>query len=83
MDNINYSGNIYQKLFDVFDKKDGLTEGEKLFSIFRQQNLRKHLLNASGKDIYEAIERYLAFPVDEGDMQMTQEEFDSWIANKE
>lgn len=82
MDNINYSGNIYQKLFDVFEKKDGLTLGEKLFSVFRQQNLRKHLLNASGKDIYEAIERYLSFPVDETDVQMSEEEFNSWLSNK-
>lgn len=78
MDKTNYTGNIYQKLFDVLQKKDGLTVGEKLFSILRQQNLGKNLMFASDKDIYEAIERYISFPVDE-DTLMTEEEFESWL----
>ena len=77
---INYKGNILTKLFDVLNKKDGLSVGEKLFSI--QRNLKNGLVYCSEKEYYEAMLLYLSYPVDEEDLPMTDEEFQTWVNSK-
>jgi hypothetical protein len=77
---INYKGNILTKLFDVLNKKDGLSVGEKLYSI--QRNLKNGLVYCSEKEYYEAMVLYLSFPVDEEDLPMTDEEFETWRNSK-
>jgi len=62
------------------NKKDGLSVGEKLYSI--QRNLKNGLVYCSEKEYYEAMVLYLSFPVDEEDLPMTDEEFETWRNSK-
>lgn len=77
---MNYKGNIFTKLHEVFKKQDGLSVGGKLFSIERE--LGASFLYADDQSVYEAIEGYLKHPVDSYDEPMEDSEFDEWVASK-
>jgi len=77
---MNYIGNIFTKLHDVFKRTDGLTVGEKLFSI--EKELGASFILADDQMIYEAIERYLKHPIEEIDEPMEEIEFKEWVESK-
>lgn len=77
---MNYLGNIYTKLFDVLKRQDGLSMGEKLFSI--EKEVVASFILANDQEIYEAIERYLNHPIEESDEPMEDSEFNNWVESK-
>lgn len=78
MSNINsYVGNVHEILFDIFQKKDGFTVGEKFTAVEKLLKNKKYY-NSTDKEIYEAMERYKNTPV-EVDEVMTEEEFIGWV----
>lgn len=79
---LNYKGNILTQLFKALEKRDGLSTGEKLFSILRKENLKTDLFYATDKQIYTAITTFIDFPIDEEDLAMTDEEFEAWVNTK-
>ena len=76
---MNYIGHIYTKFHDVLKKQDGLSVGEKIYSI--QKEIGVDFIFSSDQDIYEAIERYLGHPVAEDEI-MSEEEFNEWVDKK-
>ena len=78
---IEYKGLAYTKLFEVLNKKDGLSFCEKLYSLTRLGTLRAPLPYATDKQFYEACDRYLAYPI-EDDAPMSDEDFLTWINKK-
>ena len=76
---MNYIGSIYTKFHEVLKKQDGLSVGEKIFSI--QKEVGIDFIFASDQDIYEAMERYMSHQ-NEADEPLTNEEFDVWVTNK-
>lgn len=75
----NYKGNVYASLFDIFQKNDGFSVGEKLTQI--EKLTKKRFFNLSDKEIYEALEKYKNTPVEE-DEEMTEDEFIGWVTMK-
>lgn len=75
----NYIGNIHHMLFDIFQKNDGFSVGEKLTQI--EKITKKRFFNLSDQEIYEALEKYKNTPIEE-DEKMTEEEFMGWIDYK-
>lgn len=75
----NYIGNIHHMLFDIFQKNDGFSVGEKLTQI--EKITKKRFFNLSDQEIYEALEKYKNTPVEE-DEKMTEEEFVGWVTMK-
>jgi len=77
---MNYVGNIYVKLHEVLKRQDGLSVGEKFFSI--EKELGAGFILADDQMIYEAIERYLKHPIEETDEPMEEVEFKEWVESK-
>lgn len=76
---MNYISNIYVKFHEVLKKQDGLSVGEKLYSI--QKEIGLEYIFSNDQDIYEAMERYLSHPIIEDEV-MSDEEFNIWIEKK-
>lgn len=76
---MNYVGSIYTKFHEVLKKQDGLSVGEKLYSIQKETGI--DFIFTSDQDIFEAMERYIGHPVEE-DEQMTEKEFSNWVESK-
>lgn len=74
-----YLSNIYLKFHEVLKKNDGLTVGEKLYSI--QKEIGLEYLFASDQDVFEAMERYLSHEIGTDD-PLSTEEFNIWVENK-
>lgn len=72
-----YVGNVHSILFDIFQKKDGFTVGEKFTAVEKLLKNKKYY-NSTDKEIYEAMEQYKNTPV-EVDEVMTEEEFIGWV----
>lgn len=72
-----YIGNIYHIFLEILQKKDGFTVGEKLTAIEKELPNKKFFY-ASDKEIYEAMEKYKAAPLDEEE-KLTEEEFLGWV----
>jgi len=75
-----YLGNIHNILFDVFQKKDGFSVGEKFMAVEKLLPQKKYF-NATDQEIYEAMEKYKATPIEE-DEKLTEEEFVGWVTMK-
>lgn len=74
-----YRGNVYASLFDVIQKNDGFSVGEKLTQI--EKITKKRFFNLSDKEIYEALEKYKNTPIEE-DEKLSDEEFVGWVTMK-
>ena len=73
----NYKGNIHHILFEILQKKDGFSVGEKLTAIEKLLESKK-LFNSNDQQIYEAMEKYRDEPLDEDEI-LTDEEFIGWV----
>lgn len=76
----NYKGNVYNLLFEVFQKKDGFSVGEKFTAIEKLLPQKKYF-TATDQEIYEATEKYKLSPLEE-DEKLTDEEFVGWVTMK-
>ena len=74
-----YLGNIYKIFFDVLQKKDGFSAGEKIATI--EKITKQRLVLLSDKQLYEAMETYLNEPVEEV-IPFTEVELIEWWNNK-
>jgi hypothetical protein len=72
----NFLGNIHNILFDVFQKKDGFSVGEKFTQI--EKITKKRFFNLTDQEIYEALETYKAMPLEE-DEKLSEEDFLGWV----
>ena len=75
-----YLGNIHNMIFDVFQKKDGFSVGEKFTAIEKLLPSKKYFY-ASDKELYEAMEKYKLAPLDE-DEKLSDEEYLGWASLK-
>lgn len=76
----NYRGNVYATLFDVFQKKDGFSVGEKFTAIEKLLPQKKYF-TATDQEIYEAMENYKLSTIEE-DEKLTDEDFMGWVTMK-
>ena len=77
---MNYKGNIYTKFHEVLKKQDGLSVGEKLFSI--QKEVGVDFMFTTDQAIFEAMERYISHPIENEDNVMTDSEWEQWVRSK-
>lgn len=77
---MNYKVAIHAKLSEVLRKQDGLSVGEKFYSIERE--LGSSFILSEDSDIYEAMERFISHPVDNKDETLSDEEFNNWVESK-
>lgn len=72
----NYKGNINAIFFELLDKKDGFTVGQKLTQI--EKTAKKRFFDMTDKEIYEVMENYVNEALEE-DLPLTAEEFNGFI----
>jgi hypothetical protein len=72
----NYLGHIGNLFFDVLSRKDGFSAGEKFTAI--EKITKKRFFNLTDQEIYQAMETYVAMPIEE-DEPMTKVEFEGWV----
>ena len=79
---INYRGSILSALYKALEQNEEMTVGEILFSFLSKENMYgNHYFYASDQEIYNALERFNKFGLDE-DEPMNEIEFNLWISQK-
>jgi len=78
---MNYIGSIYTLFHEVLQKQDGLSVGEKLFSI--EKEIGASFIFAKDSEIFQAMEKFVDHPIDlEKDEPLSKEDFQSWVDSK-